>query len=77
MNNFQQWLIEVKNYKGKSAMDVISRINRMKGFMKLPEKIDDNFILSLNKNTEFAKLSISVRSQLRRALRLLKEYDNQ
>lgn len=78
MNNlsFQQWLIDAKNYKNKSASDVISRINRVKTFIRIPELIDDNVILSLNENQDFKKLSVSVRSQLRRALRLLREYNN-
>lgn len=74
--SFQQWLIDVKSYKSKSASDVVSRINRVKSFIRLPELIDDNVISSLDENQDFKKLSNSVRSQLRRALRLLREYNN-
>ncbi|WP_315072502.1 hypothetical protein [uncultured Clostridium sp.] len=75
-SDFRNWLIDVKKYKDRSAADVISRVNRIKGFIILSEKIDDNVISLLNENSEFKQLSGSVRSQLRRALNLLKEYND-
>jgi DNA (cytosine-5)-methyltransferase 1 len=76
-SDFQQWLIDNKKYQKRSASDVSSRINRVKIFVNLPESIDDNVISALDNNSEFKQLSYSVRSQLRRALRLLKEYNNE
>jgi DNA (cytosine-5)-methyltransferase 1 len=72
--SFQKWLIEVKNFQARSATDVMSRINRVSRFQKLPESIDENFVSTLAEKEEYLKLSPSVRSQLKRALRLYKEY---
>ena len=76
LNNFKDWLISKKAFKERSARDVISRIRRAKRIQKSEEKPSAEFIIELEKNKSFLLLSISVRSQLRRAIKLLNEFNN-
>lgn len=73
---FKEWLRIKNGYTKKTAADVLSRIKRVNKLISLPEKINDYTIYELNKSKEFNKISVSVKSQLRRAILLLKEYQN-
>lgn len=72
----KKWLIDKKNYKSKSASDVVSRLKRIQHIALVPNKFDDIFIIKLNEIDEFKLLSNSVKSQIRRALKLYREYIN-
>jgi DNA (cytosine-5)-methyltransferase 1 len=72
--NFRKWLINKIGYKNKSAGDVISRIRRIRKFIKVPEPIEPITLFQLQQNEEYKKLSLSVRSQLKKALLLFSEF---
>lgn len=71
---FLEWLVNKKGYGIRSTRDVVSRMKRVSTIISLPEDIDEHMILLLNRNPLFNELSVSVRSQLRRALRLMIEF---
>lgn len=76
-NNFKDWLINSKGLEIKSARDVVSRLNRANSICDLNfNKAVEKIIFDLNENTNFNKLSLTVKSQLRRAIRLYKEHQN-
>ena len=71
--DFIDWLQKEKNYQKKTSHDIVSRLKRVK---QLLGTIDEP-IAALNKiekNDDFKCLTHSVRSQLRKALRLYDEY---
>jgi len=72
-----EWLQEEKNLQERSARDVRSHLKRAEKFVDLSQSnLDgDDLAYLLNKNPEFSNLSTSVRSHLRRAVRLLKEFE--
>lgn len=64
-----------KKYTERSARDVCSRLKRV--YLLLDkENVDENTIYSLESNNEFKGLSMSVRSQLRKSVKLFLEYKN-
>ncbi len=70
---FVEWLQKEKNYKEKTSHDVVSRLKRVKLLLGAV----DEPLVALNKienNKDFKCLTHSVRSQLRKALRLYDEY---
>lgn len=75
-NSFKNWLLEEKNFKNKSAGDVISRIKRIDKTINSSDQININELTlsELDSNLEFQKLSTHIKSQLRRALTLFIEY---
>ncbi len=75
MEEFKNWLCEKKIYTERSARDVCSRLKRV--YLLLDkENVDENTIYSLESNNEFKGLSMSVRSQLRKSVKLFLEYKN-
>ena len=70
---FSEWLRKTKKYSDRSISDVFSRLNRAK--MILPEH-DMNlyFIPDLERTAEFRELEVSVKSQIRKAIRLKLAY---
>ncbi|MDR1218695.1 MAG: hypothetical protein LBK73_03690 [Treponema sp.] len=72
---FSEWLITRKKFGDKTARDVLSRINRINGFMDADASEPvEKMLYTLSVVPAFKALSLSVRSQLRRAMRLYKEY---
>jgi hypothetical protein len=66
-----------KKLKEKSARDVLSRIRRVAGFIHLKENMTkDNLLAKLSQERSFQNLTVSVRGQLRRAIRLFKEFES-
>lgn len=66
----RDWIIKEKGYGTKSAGDVLSRIKRAQTLCG-----KENFSLEeLEKNKEFSKLSVSVKSQIRTAIRIRDEF---
>lgn len=74
MSKLTQWLMDEKKYSRNGAKDVVSRLNRISKFIPLPDKVDDYALFVLEQNESFRQLSVSVKSQLRRAMRLLGEF---
>ncbi|MES9782042.1 MULTISPECIES: hypothetical protein [Bacillus cereus group] len=78
---FNTWLIEHRGMKEKSAKDVISRLNRVLKLIDLEldafnrEKVSyDKIVDSLIQSSEFMQFSGSVKSQLKRSIKLYEEY---
>lgn len=69
---FKEWLKKEKGYSEKSARDVQSRLKRATTFLKDKEK--ENPIAELENINEFKALSISVKSQLRKSIKLHNEF---
>lgn len=67
--NFLIWLQENKNMSNRSARDVVSRLKRAMLIINT-YKVTNNSLESLNSNSEFKNLSMSVKSQLRRSITL-------
>lgn len=69
-DHFLTWL-QTDNFLGsKSARDVLSRLKRVAKYVDLPSAESvDQATSNLNGNPEFQKLSINVKSQLRRSLK--------
>lgn len=71
--DFKEWLITEKKYSERSSKDVLSRLRRVNALLK--EDIIDNATLDKLINLEeFKSLSVSIRSQLKRAIKLNIEY---
>jgi hypothetical protein len=77
MEDFKRWLIKAKGLSEKSARDVLSRYKRVQKIHTFKAGDKENKILNgLNECEEFNKLSMFIRSQLRRSIRLYKEFQN-
>ncbi len=73
--SFSDWLISVKNFQKKSSFDVISRLRRVQKYVEINKKEDlSSIIKRLDRSNQFNELSLSVKSQLKRAIKLHKEY---
>jgi len=74
---FQYWLTNSVGLQLKSARDVVSRVRRASKYVDLDLEIgNDKLIDLLQKNPAYEKLSMYVRSQLRRAVLLYREYNH-
>lgn len=70
---FSAWLREEKGYSDRSISDVFSRLKRAAAI--LPDKsIDRYFIVDLERTQLYQSLSISVKSQIRKAISLKLAY---
>lgn len=73
---FSEWLRTQKRYSDRSISDVFSRLNRVHNL--LPEhEIDQYLIADLEQLHEFNELSVTVRSQIRKAIRLKLAFINE
>lgn len=73
---FAEWLRKDKKYTDRSISDVFSRLNRAN--MILPNhEMNRYFITDLERMTEFEELEVSVKSQIRKAIRLKLAYLDQ
>ena len=75
MEEFKVWLCEQKKYTERSARDVCSRLKRVCLLLN-KKNIEDCKVDDLEINEEFKTLSMSVRSQLRKSVKLFFEYTN-
>lgn len=74
-NNFEAWLIGTKNYSSRGAKDVISRCKRAEKMVPSNGEDEAHYIFALEQNEEFHCLSVNVRSQIKRAIKLKTEYE--
>jgi DNA (cytosine-5)-methyltransferase 1 len=75
--DFQKWLIDVKSLTEDSANDVISRIKRAKSIMEIDVPIDiDTLLFHFIGKPAFKALTATVKSQLKRAIKLYKEFES-
>lgn len=75
MQEFEKWLYENQLLKLRSSRDVCSRLKRVVNILNI-EEINEQTIQKLNTNDEFNTFSISVKSQLRRAVKLYLKFMN-
>lgn len=69
--NFRIWLIESQKLNERSAGDVLSRLKRVSGITEVNAKLKtDQILFNISQKPEFKVLSASVRSQLRRSIKL-------
>lgn len=70
--NFKMWLSENTDYSDAVVNDIASRMNRADKFVPWePTKL---YLFRLEQEKGFSKLSVSVKSQIRRAVRLYSDY---
>lgn len=73
MEEFKSWLQNYKHISHKVSMDNASRVKRALFFLKA-ENISPHSLGDLELNNSFKELSVSVKSQIRRAVKLYIEY---
>ena len=71
--DFKNYLQINTNYSSRTVYDIANRVDRVKKILQIKE-IDNNTINLLEKNNYFNTLSYSVRSQLRKSIKLYIEY---
>lgn len=71
--NFSEWLENNKGMSHKSSHDVASRLKRVMTILGV-EDIATEVLDALEEKGEFQALSMTVKSQLRRSVRLYTEY---
>jgi DNA (cytosine-5)-methyltransferase 1 len=73
--DFLEWLKNTKNFTKDSANDVVSRIKRAKSIMEIDLPIDtDTLLFHFIGKPAFKCLTTTVKSQLKRAIKLYKEF---
>lgn len=73
--SFLDWLITNKNMSQRAAKDVLSRCKRVRKIID-DDVINGGTIEQLNASNEFNAKSMFIKSQLRRAVNLLCEYED-
>lgn len=71
--NFAEWLENEKGLSHKVSHDVDSRLKRVQ-LLLATDEINKNTVSLLEKNEKFKSLSMTVKSQLRRSVRLNLEH---
>lgn len=75
LEDFRGWLMDGKDLLPRSAGNVVSRLKRARSFLGGKRFVDPRDAThALDKQGEFQKLTVTVRSQLRRALDLYAEF---
>jgi len=73
---FKSWLIDKKGYGKKSTKDIISRVKRTQNWISLPDLVTTHTIFELEQADKFHQLPVSVRSQLKKSLKLVIEFQS-
>jgi DNA (cytosine-5)-methyltransferase 1 len=74
--DFHKWLMDAKAMSEKSASDVISRLRRAKTIMVFDVPLDvETLLFHFMGKPAFKELTQTVKSQLKRAIRLYKEFN--
>ena len=66
-DEFREWLTK-KGFQGKVVNDIVCRAKRADGIKEYDGA--ETYLFYLNEEAQFKNLTITVRSQLRRAIRL-------
>lgn len=69
---FKKWLFENTTFSNAVVSDVSSRVKRADRI--IPFDNDDYYQFKLENNSDYKSLSVSVRSQIKRAVALYKTY---
>lgn len=72
---FLAWLVSEKEYSERASRDVQSRLKRALRFSG-QESVTDKTLVLIEENDAFQALSMSVKSQMRRAIRLQQEFNS-
>lgn len=72
--SFEDWLIKEKQYSIRASRDVISRCKRAEKLLPSCGIPDNLYLFTLEEQVEYKALSVNVRSQIKRALKLKSEY---
>lgn len=76
-SEFKDWLLNEIRLNPRSAQDVISRMRRVSAIVEVEAEIDvEDIFYKMKKKEAFKVLSPSVRSQLRRAISLFKDFQS-
>ncbi len=70
---FREWLMKEKQYSERASRDVQSRIKRAL-ILAGENEISVDTLSKVESNLEFKGLSMSVKSQIRRAVKFYQEY---
>lgn len=73
-DRFMDWLISVHNFSKRAASDTVSRVNRADKIYAISSVPDSLYLYNLQQSEEFNDLSVSVRSQIKRATVLYTDY---
>ena len=73
-DRFMDWLISVHNFSKRAASDTVSRVNRADKIYAISSVPDSLYLFNLQQSEEFNDLSVSVRSQIKRATILYTDY---
>jgi hypothetical protein len=77
-NHFKSWLLKTKKYQPKVACDILSRKRRIIKIRKYDIGQNVNsYLMTLDEDKSFQRLAITVKSQLRRSMRLFAEFSCQ
>ena len=78
IEEFKKWLDETTDYTKETKSNILSRLRRANNI--IPIVADELYLFNLSTNEEFKVLSVSVKSQIRRAVKLfisfIKEEDD-
>lgn len=75
VEQFKCWLRENTCYSNAVISDTVSRIKRADGIHAWQD--DDIYLFYLERKAEYKSLSVSVRSQIKRAVKLYSDYRGQ
>lgn len=75
MNEFKKWMIENFDYSERTISNICSRVRRADSILKIHE--DNVYLFELSQEPEFMRLSTSVKSQIKKAIKLFLEYKYQ
>lgn len=70
---FREWLMKEKQYSDRASRDVQSRLKRAIS-LSGEKDITSETLEKIESNTDFKRLSMSVKSQIRRAVKFHQEY---
>lgn len=76
-DSFINWLINSQKYSQRSASDTLSRVRRADKMCRLDGAPDNFYCYTLQQTKEYNELSVSVRSQIKRALTLYNRFVTQ
>ena len=71
-NRFKEWLSKNTEYSDAAVNDIVSRMKRADRM--LPWEPTKVYLFHLEQQDEFGRLSVSVKSQIRRAVRLYSDF---
>lgn len=71
-HEFSYWISENKNYSSPVIKDIISRLKRADKILNFSH--DSNYLKELSQNSEFNQLGSSIKSQIKKSVKLYNEF---